>query len=150
MTFVPPNEQEVAGIFKKALNKSIISVKRFPTGMAHYVYDVKTPSGNFALRVANPEMKTGYEGVYAFRAALKWYNTLKPMGIILPEIYYEDIEAKNSPFHCYIMERLNGVDLMYVYDDMTTAEKEKLAKQIADMQNKVATLPFDNGFGWSL
>jgi hypothetical protein len=39
---------------------------------------------------------------------------------------------------------------MYVYGDMTAATKEKLAEQISEIQNKVATLQFDNGIGWEL
>lgn len=144
MTFTPPNEKDIAGIFKQALKKDVLSIKRFPTGLTHYVYDVQTDAGRFALRVAHPEY-----GVKAFRAALYWYGKLKPMGIPLPEIYYEDIEAQRLPFHCYIMERFEGRDLWMVYPDMNTAAKEKLAEQIVDMQNKVGTLPLGKGFGWT-
>ena len=143
MTFTPPNEQEIKEIFLRALGRDVISVRRFPTGLAHFVYDVETDLGDFALRVARPDDF----GLRAFRAAMYWSDRLRPMGIPMPEIFYDDIEAKHSRFHCYIMERFQGDDLYKVFADMNAAARERLAEQISDIQNKVGTLAPGRGFG---
>lgn len=139
--FQTPTQTNIKDIVEKTMKMSVSSVKRFPTGLCHYVYDVKTNKQNLVVRVAHPDNSKYLEG------ALFWYEKLKPKGVPLPEIYYRDIKAQHSPYHFYIMDRLDGTDLGNIYSRLSTVDKNKLTDEIVSIQNKVAELPRGKGFG---
>lgn len=138
-----PTEQDVLQILEDALGKKAKVIKRFSTGLANYVYDIKTEDGeNLVVRLARPDLKHFFDG------ALYWYKQLEDIGVPIPKLYYSDISGKHS-FPVMIMERLSGVDLAVVYSKLNSEQKKILAGLIVGIQKNVATLPKGKGYGYA-
>jgi aminoglycoside phosphotransferase (APT) family kinase protein len=121
----------------------IISIKRFDTGKAHYVFDVKTTHDELVVRVTKLEQKSSFE------SAVYWNELLKPLGIPLPKFRSYDIEGTKYGFPVIVMDRLPGTDLLHVYKEMNNQQKETLAREIVNIQKKVGTLKKGSGFGYA-
>jgi Ser/Thr protein kinase RdoA (MazF antagonist) len=115
-------------------------VERFPTGLAHYVYDVVAASGRrFVIRLYRPgEDEDCAHTVY-------WSKLLRPMGVPLPALLQASTHA-GSPY--LILERLPGKDLGHVYDELGLDDKRAIAAEVVRIQGVVATLPAGKGFGF--
>jgi len=139
-----PNEHAAIRILRNALGKQVQSIRRFPTGLAHYVYDVETDEGEkLVIRLARPDLK------YFFEGALSWYEPLKYKNVPLPELYFSSLDDDQFDFPVMIMERLPGKDLGEVYPHLTTNQKHQIADQIITIQRSVATLPMGKGYGYA-
>lgn len=137
-----PTEQDVVEVLKLFAEAEITSIERFPTGLAHFVYDIKTRGGlNVVARLTKPENRESLE------AGLYWYNLLEPKGIPLPKIYKHN--TKDAKFPYIIMERLAGTDLGNVYPTLSDIDKKTIAQDIASIQVSVASLPKAKGFGFA-
>ena len=119
-------------------------VERFPTGLAHYVYDVALVSGRrVVVRLTRPEWSA------SFRGAVYWYERLRPLGVPLPELFYADIEGTTAGFPALVMDRLPGTDLGNVYPSLRGDQRRRLAQEIVAIQRRVASLPAGPGFGYA-
>ena len=138
-----PTDDDVAVLLQTALGEPPLTLRRFPTGLAHYVYDVVTESGrNVVVRMALPEHQGNLAG------GVYWSERLRPIGVPLPTIPYHDLDASITPFPSLILERLPGTDLGEVYSGLTVDEKRRLADEVVRIQHLVGTLPMGNGFGY--
>lgn len=143
MNISRPSEQYAIDIVEKSLRKKVRTIKRFPTGLANYVYDVITSEGNnIVVRLGTSESKD------SFSSAIYWYKLLKPIGIPLPEIHYSNIDEQSLPV--IIMDRLEGEDLGNIYQSLNSRQKENIANHIVEIQNKVETLPLGKGYGYAM
>lgn len=139
-----PTEQDAVRILHATLGKNVESIQRFPTGLANYVYDVKTTDGkNIVVRLGRIDLKHYIEGAFC------WYEPLVNVGVPLPKLYYATPDETVHGFPVMIMDRLPGRDLGEVYPSLTKDQKEKLAHQIVGIQQNVATLPQGLGFGYA-
>jgi len=130
-------------IIEDTLRKSVTAIKRFPTGLTHYVFDVVTKENvPYVVRIARPERRFEFErGIY-------WQERLESIGIPLPKIYHKGI-VNNHPYAVY--ERVPGSDLENVYSSLSTQEKRDIANTVAELQQKVHLLGrqhFDNIDCW--
>lgn len=127
----------------EVLGEKAVSIKRFPTGLANYVFDVVTDRGRkLVVRLARPELKFYFEG------ALYWYPYLQQKGIPIPELIYSNIDGSHK-FPTMIISRLPGEDLGLVYSGLSRTRKKNLAEKIIRIQSDVATLPPARGFGYA-
>jgi aminoglycoside phosphotransferase (APT) family kinase protein len=139
-----PTEQDAIRILQDALGKRVQSIRRFPTGLAHYVYDVETDEGEkLVIRLARPDLK------YFFEGALSWYEPLKCKNVPLPQLYFSSLDEAQFGFPVMIMERLPGKDLDEVYTQLSTEQKHRIADQIIAIQQAVAILPPGRGYGYA-
>ncbi len=139
-----PTEQDASTILQKTLGKTVQKIERFPTGLANYVYDVRTTDGqNLVVRLARPDLKHFFEG------AIGWYDRLKGKGVPLPALHYADASGLQHGFPVMIMDRLPGEDLGDVYRQLSSDQKRQLARKMVKIQNSVATLPFGKGYGYA-
>lgn len=138
-----PSEQIALQAVEDAIGEPIVSISRFTTGKAHYVYDVKTTKDELVIRLTKPEQKSSFE------SAIYWYERLKPIGVPLPTIRSYDIEGKKYGFPLIIMDRLPGKDLLHAYKVMNQQQKEHLAKEIVKIQEIVGSLDLGPGFGYA-
>jgi hypothetical protein len=114
---------------------------RFPTGLAHWVYDVALASGRpLVVRIGGASARP------IFAAAERWNRTLRPLGVPLAELLDAGIAA-GRPY--LILERLPGTDLRFVYRALSRAQKGAVAERVADAQARVARLPEGRGFGYA-
>ena len=140
-----PTAADAAVIVRRALHQSVLTVRRFPTGLAHYVFEVVTANGQkLAVRIARPDERINFAG------ALYWSSLLRPKGVPLPEIVYADPCADHYHFPAMVLERLPGTDLGYVYPNLSSAEKGALAAEIVRVQKITAELPEGSGFGYAV
>lgn len=139
-----PTEKDAVRIFNEVTDKHAASTQRFSTGLAHYVYDIKTINGEeMVVRLTKPEL------VDFFKGAKFWYELLKPKGIPLPTLIYSSTDLTKHEFPVMVMERLPGKDLDAVYTVLSEDQKRNLARRIVSIQNKVHELPQAQGFGYA-
>src|SRR5690349_13521523 len=112
-----PTEQDATLILQRTLHKEVQTIRRFPTGLANYVYDVETQEGErLVVRLARSDLGAFFEG------ALNWHARLKAIDVPLPKLYYSSADADENGFPVMIMERLPGQDLYFVYPTMTSEQ----------------------------
>lgn len=139
-----PTDQDASIILHDITGKNAKSVKRFPTGLANYVYDVETEDGDsLVVRLARQDLKHFFEG------AIYWYGQLQEKGVPMPKLHYSEIDAAKHGFPTMIMDRLPGEDLGIVYPALTSPQKKVLADKMVEVQKAVATLPEGKGYGYA-
>ena len=138
-----PTDDDAAALLQAAIGEPPHTLRRFPTGLANYVYDVTTESGrNVVVRMALPKHRRNLAG------GMYWSERLRPIGVPLPEILHQDLDASITPFPSLILERLPGTDMGELYSGLTVDEKRRLAVEVVWIQHLVGTLPMGNGFGY--
>lgn len=138
-----PDEGSTAEIVEKVLGERPSSVRRFPIGMEHFVYDIGMADGrNLVLRVGLPARRAAIAG------GVHWSERLRPMGVPLPRLMAFDLAGKVSPFPFMLMERLAGTDLGEVYLELNRAQKAEIAASVAGVQAVVGRLPEGKGYGF--
>jgi len=116
------------------------SVHRFPTGLGHWVYDVRGPDGaGIVVRMGTADQRDDFLG------ALHWSRTLRPLGVPLPRLIGHG-EYRGRPY--LALERLAGADLGHVYDTLTSAERQSIAEEVCRIQRIVGALPEGRGYGF--
>ena len=75
-----PQEADVRAVVASRLGSEAFEIRRYPTGLCHYVYEV-TPfqSESFVLRMARSDLG------HLLKSAQIWSDTLRPLGVPLPE-----------------------------------------------------------------
>ena len=135
-------EAEARRIVETTLGTAVQSCHRFPTGLTHWVYDVKLTSGERAVvRLCRPDNAAQFEG------ALFWHDHLVRVGVSVPKVLAADTKAE-QPY--LILERLAGTDLGNVFDDLTDDQLREVGHRVHDMQQRTARLPPAAGFGYAL
>jgi aminoglycoside phosphotransferase (APT) family kinase protein len=143
MNYATPDEDIAADIVRSALGESPRSVRRFPLGMMHFVYDVVGGDGRaVVLRVARPAGRASLAG------AVYWSRLLRPLGVPLPELIAHDLDGRLHSFPYLLMERLPGTDLGEVYPQLSSAEKAEIAASVARAQALAGSLPRGDGYGF--
>lgn len=136
-----PTANDATRIIRSVFDVDVKSVKRFPTGLCHFIYDVVTAHElALVVRIGHPDNRKGIEG------SVYWSNKI-PQDVPLPKLLYTGLDGKVCPFPFTILERLPGVDLQDVYAELSSKEKHTLAGSVAHIQASVATIPPGRGFG---
>jgi hypothetical protein len=139
-----PDEQDAASILTAVTGHNVKSLRRFPTGLAHYVYDAPLANDEaVVVRLTRPEWND------AFFGAIYWSHLLRPLGVPLPEIFYADATGDAHGFPVLVLERLAGTDLGEVYPALSDEQKRRIASRIVEVQRQIATLPHGSGFGFA-
>lgn len=139
-----PAEDDVARIVRRVTGQEPESIRRFPTGLLHFVYDVALPGGGaIVVRMAPPGMSVTFDG------ALYWYERLRPLGIPMPDLLHADVDGRRHGVPLLIMERLPGTDLGHVYPSLTVQQKRRIVEEIVEIQRRAGSLPLGRGFGYA-
>ena len=135
-----PTETDAAEVVRRFSGKNIESIRRFPTGLAHWVYDVRMQDGSgVVVRLGTPDQRGDFDG------ALHWSNTLRPLAVPLPELLAHG-DYRDRPY--LVLERLDGHDLGQVYRSLTSPERRSIAEEVHRVQRIVADLPEGPGYGF--
>jgi aminoglycoside phosphotransferase (APT) family kinase protein len=138
-----PTEVDAARILS-ATGRAVRSIRRFPSGLAHYVYDARTADDQaIVIRLTRSSASADFVG------AVYWHERLAPLGVPLPYILFADTEGSAFGFPALILERLPGIDLGEAYPRLTEDERRAIAGRIAQIQRRVGTLPLGSGFGYA-
>jgi aminoglycoside phosphotransferase (APT) family kinase protein len=140
-----PTERDARAIVERALMQPALTIRRFPTGLCHYVYDVLlADQRRVVVRIAGADTQPQLLGGVA------WSAVLRPRGVPLPRIVHAETAAATRPFPFVILERLPGVDLQDVYPSLSHADKSAIAAAIVAVQAQVGALAHGGGFGYAL
>lgn len=135
-----PTESDAAEIARDLSGKKPDSIRRFPMGIAHWVYDIRLPGGaSMVVRLGMANQRNDFLG------ALHWSRTLRPLGVPLPELLAHG-EYQGHPY--LVLERLDGEDLGPAYGSLTSAERKSIAEEVSRVQRTVETLPEGPGYGF--
>ena len=119
-------------ILKDELNITPVEVTRFPIGMCHFVYYVKTETEEFVLRITQSD--------WHYNGSVKWLTELAPLEIPIPKILshgqYKDV-------YYTLITYINGKDLGEVYHTLNDSQKCDIVRELTKIQRKVSTLPSD-------
>lgn len=135
-----PTDADAKKIVSCYLGNNQFSLKRFPTGLCHYVYEV-TPQNReaFVLRMGHSDTREHLAG------SVYWTEQLSPLGVPIPKILFKDL---SGPFPHTILDRIPGQDLGDVYPSLLPDQKRTLANDLAHWQREVGTLPTGSGYGF--
>lgn len=140
-----PTEHDARLIVERVLKQTAQTIRRFPTGLCHYVYDVVlADQQRVVVRIARADTQPQLMGGVA------WDNRLRPLGVPLAPIVHADAAATIQPFPFVILQRLSGTDLQDVYPSLSRADKSAIAAAIVAAQTQVGTLPPGAGFGYAV
>lgn len=129
---MPETEAYVREIVEKRLGKNAVSIRRFSTGLSHFVFDVLTDDDSTCvIRLARPDRRKEFE------RGLFWHGKIELTGVRLPKIL-EFGEINGRYFAVY--ERLKGDDLENVYSSLSSQEKRNIAEKVAEVQQRVSSL----------
>jgi hypothetical protein len=139
-----PQPRDAAAVAAEVLGAPAASVRRFPTGLAHFVYDVRLADGRSAvIRMSRRA------DLAAARGAVYWSSLLRPIGVPPPALLHSDLSLARWPFPLLVLERLSGDDLGIVYRQLGRGELRSLAERLAAVQAIVAALPPGGGYGFA-
>lgn len=71
----------------------------------------------------------------------------KALGIIVPDILAEDYSKSLIPYSYQILSKIEGADLGQVIETLSDRQLQNLAKEIANIFEKVSTIPSSDKFG---
>ena len=133
---VVPTEAHAAVIFRRWTGHDAVHVRRFPTGLAHYVFDVAGEAVSGVVRIA----RRGRQG--AFRSAIYWSAACVPRGAVA------EAHRRSDPFDGFdylLLERLPGTDLAHVYQDLSPHQKREIVARVVLAQARVQELRAGSG-----
>lgn len=131
------NDLIVNEICLRKLHKYPDKIKRFEIGHGNYVYKISFSKDKFVIRI-----NTG-EDVY--KDTIYWLDKLMVLGIPVPRVISS---GSYNGLSYLILNYIPGKDLGIVYGDLSDSQKQLIAKEIVNIQNKVATLPKNLGYGY--
>jgi Ser/Thr protein kinase RdoA (MazF antagonist) len=139
-----PSEHDAVALVRQHLGRAVRAVRRFPTGLANYVYDVLTDDDRAVVVRMSPPGRGAH-----FAAAVYWYRQLVPRGVPLPRLFHYAAEPGPDIFPFMMIERLPGRDLGLEYPHLSAEQKRDLAGRMATIQRGVGGLPPGPGFGYA-
>jgi aminoglycoside phosphotransferase len=135
-----PTESDAVEIARRVTGHTPTSVKRFSTGIGHWVYDIRGPDGaTLVVKMGTAAQRDSIEG------AIHWSTTLRPLGVPLPELLAHG-DCRGYPY--LALERLEGEDLGQVYERVTSFQRKAIVEEVCKAQRLVGTLPEGSGYGF--
>ncbi|GAC1384659.1 MAG: hypothetical protein NVSMB42_02980 [Herpetosiphon sp.] len=140
-----PTPDDARALVRRVLQRDVRSIRRFPTGLCHYVYDIVTTDD----RTVVARLALGANRAL-IAAAIGWSQRLRPLGVPLPTLLHGDAEPTAGQFPSLLLERLPGTDLGNVYPQLSSAQLAAIADEVMGVQKQVASLPLAGGYGYML
>jgi len=142
MTTDAPTSAIASNLAANAVGRPPIDVRRFSTGVHHYVFEATfADHPPVVVRIAAEHSRAAMAG------ALSLSRLLRPRGVPLPEIIAEGV---NHCFSHLVMERLPGIDLGEVICGLTNTNLESIAKQVARAQNLTSQTVSGTRYGYAI
>lgn len=131
------NDLIVKEICFSNFNKYPDEIKRFEIGYGNYVYKICFDENKFVLRI-NADKDSYINTIY-------WLEKMESFELQVPKVIHKGI---NDEFSYLILSYIEGEDLGNVYAALSDNEKRDIARQIINIQNTVAKLPQNRGYGY--
>jgi hypothetical protein len=137
-----PNGAFAAALAAAATGCKPIAVKRFSTGLQHYVFEAV-----FADRAPVVVRIAAEHGHAAMIGAAKLSSLLRPLGVPLPQIIAENL---TPPFPHLVLERLPGTDLGNVVKTLPASALVAIAAAVAQAQRITACTASGVRYGYAV
>ena len=139
-----PSTDDAAIVVRSRLDQEPVEIRRFPTGLCHYVFSVMTSDQQkWVVRIATPQTKRLLAG------GVYWNEFLRPLGVPLPRMVATSLEPAEIEFPFVVLEQLPGTDLSEIYQALTSREKLEIVSEVVRIREKVSVLPEAVGFGFA-
>jgi aminoglycoside phosphotransferase (APT) family kinase protein len=139
-----PSADDAANVVRSRLDLEPIEIRRFPTGLCHYVFSVTiSDQQKWVVRIATPQTKRLLAG------GVYWNKFLRPLGVPLPRIVTTSLEPAEIEFPFVVLEQLPGTDLSEIYQTLTSRQKLEIVSEVVRIRQKVSVLPEAGGFGFA-
>lgn len=127
------DEKVIAQLCKECFGTEPESVKRCVVGLANYVYIVECGFQKITIRCSTEKD--------AYKHTIYWLERLSQINVPVPAVLGH---GEYQGYEYLILSYLEGKDLGLVYPQLTKEEKRTIAKEIVEIQNRVATLLLEN------
>ncbi len=139
---VVPDDAIARKIVIDALKTDPVFVRRFSTGLHHYVYEVGLEDhSSVVVRIATPDNRPSMVGAFELS------QFLRPKGVPLPRIISEGLDHQ---FPYLILERLPGTDLLEVIKSLSNGQLSAIATEVVLAQQITATTVKAKKFGYAV
>jgi aminoglycoside phosphotransferase (APT) family kinase protein len=137
-----PNAALAAAAAKRATGLTPVEVRRFPTGVAHYVYEALLEDGDaIVVRMGHPSQRG------AMQDGLLLAKRLRPLGVPLPRILADGFD---DPCPWVAMERLPGKDLGEAIQSLSPGQLQDIARRVAEAQRAAARVGSAGRYGYAV
>lgn len=114
-------------------------IERCAVGIGNYVYIVKCDNSKYVFRCSTTND--------AYVDTIYWLKELSVLDIPISKVLFY---GQYKEYNYLILNFIEGKDIGLVYQDLTGAEKKKIAKDIIEIQRRVSHLPLEYvGDTWS-
>ena len=135
------DEETVRRLVKGVLGEDAKDVQHQPFGHHSVTYDVALPNRRVMVRM-HPDRRT-------FEGTAHNFETLRALGVPVPDIVRIDTTLGAFPFAYSILERIEGRDLRYELAGMTAGQIDALVRRLVQFQRAVGQLPVGDRYGWA-
>ena len=127
------NEEIISQICIKHFSELPKSIDRCGVGIGNYVYIVECKSTKYVIRCSE-EINAYYNTKFLLRK-------LSALDIPIPHVI---ANGKLLQYEYIVLTYIEGKDIGLVYQNLSTSEKKKIAKEVVEIQNRVAELDIKN------
>lgn len=127
------NEKIISRLCLECFGKPPRSAERCGVGLGNYVYIVEYPDRKYVARCSRE--KDAYENT------VYWLQRLSSLKLPIPAVI---AKGNLEGYEYLILSYLEGEDLGLAYPRLREEEKKAIAKEVVQIQNKVATLKIED------
>ena len=131
------NKKEITDIFRAKLNLNPRTLNRCAVGIGNEVYIVECKNGKYIFRCSTEEN--------AYTETIHWLTQLSTLDIPIPQVLAHGTYEK---YQYLILNYMEGEDVGLVYTTLTPEEKKQIAKDVMEIQHKVARLQLQEDTSW--
>ena len=136
-----PTAEDARRLTAEALRAEVTEVRRFTTGLHHFVYEMTLADGGaVVMRLTRASERP------VMRNAVMLSGQLRPLGAPLPQLLAADVDA---PLPWMLLERLPGVDLGDVVGTLPEARLRAIARNVARAQAAAASTRTAGRYGFA-
>jgi len=126
-------EQMICEICKQCFSEQPKEIKRSTVGQGNYVYIVELADRKVVVRCS--------EEAGAYKDTIYWLERLATIDIPVPRVL---VKGTFEGYEYLILSYFEGKDIGLVYTQLSAAEKREIAKEVVEIQNKVAALQLED------
>ena len=127
------NTQTIEEIFLTNLNQKPQNFKRCAVGIGNEVYIVECEEEKFIFRCSTEEN--------AYTETIHWLKKLSTLELPIPKVL---CSGSYEEYQYLILNYIEGEDIGLIYTQLTATEKKQIAKDVMEIQQKVACLQLDD------
>ena len=127
------NEEIITQICLACLSEEPHAIERCTVGQGNYVYIVECTREKYVVRCSEEQN--------AYKDTVYWLRQLEATGIPVPKVLGT---GKPEGFEYLILSYFEGQDIGLVYEQLTEEDKQAIAKEIVQIQERVAALKLED------